>query len=112
MPTIQIEAHVTGRDLLQAVEQLSPDELARYSFEALESWAWEHSLGRNPDETPSEFAGRLGAEVPALETDARRLAAIYARVAYARGRLTPGSLESLRKFWQTLETVAEKPLSA
>jgi Domain of unknown function (DUF4129) len=93
-------------------DQLSPDELARYSFDALQSWAWERSLGRQAEETPSEFASRLGGEVPALESDVRRLALLYGRVAYARGRLTPSSIEPLRQFWQTLESVQEKPLSA
>jgi hypothetical protein len=30
MPTIQVEAHVSGRDLLQAVAQLGPSELAQF----------------------------------------------------------------------------------
>jgi hypothetical protein len=93
-------------------QQLSPDELARYSFEAQQSWAQERSLGRHLEETPSEFASRLSAELPSLEKEARGLAALYARVAYARGHLTTSSLEPLRKFWQTLETVNETPLSA
>jgi hypothetical protein len=93
-------------------EQLSPDELARYSFEAIESWAWERGLGRKADETPLEFAGRLGPEVPALEAEARGLAALYARSAYARGRLPASSLAVLQKFWQRLEAVDKRPLSA
>ncbi len=93
-------------------EQLSPDELARYSFEALQSWAWERELGRQPEETPLEFAERLVVEVPALEADARRLASLYARVAYARGSLTRGCLGTLRQFWQRLDSLDEKPVSA
>jgi hypothetical protein len=84
-------------------EQLSPDELARYSFEALQAWAWERDLGRNPEETPLEFAERLAAEVPALEASSRRLAALYARSLYARGRLPASCLTVLREFWQHLE---------
>jgi len=92
--------------------QFSPDEIATYTFEALQAWAWERDLGRGPEETPLEFAERLGGEVPALESEARGLAGMYARVAYARGRLAPSSLKMLGQFWQRLESVAERPLSA
>src|SRR5262249_32728231 len=47
----------------------SPDQLVRYSFDALQAWANERDLGRRPDETPLEFVRRLGDEVPALEAD-------------------------------------------
>ena len=93
-------------------EQLSPDELARYTFEALQSWAWERGLGRQAQETPLEFTDRLVEEVPSLEGEARRLALLYARVAYARGRLAAANLAHLRSFWDRLEAVQEKPLSA
>jgi hypothetical protein len=93
-------------------ERLTPEKLVRYSFEALEAWAWEHHLGRQPDETALEFAQRIGEEVPALEADARRLAGLYARVLYARGGLPASSPETVRQFWERLEAVAEQPLSA
>jgi hypothetical protein len=95
-----------------SAERLSPDRLVHYSFEALQSWAFERKLERQPDETPLEFALRLTEEMPALEPDAGRLAGLYARVAYARGKLGPGCLADLRQFWQRLETVHERPLSA
>jgi hypothetical protein len=93
-------------------EQLSPDELARYSFEALQAWAWEHDLARAPEETPLEFAARLGPEVPALEAEARGVAGLYARSVYGRGRLTPSALGVLQEFWRRLENVERRPLSA
>src|SRR5207302_8131054 len=64
--------------------QLAPEEVVRYSFEALESWAWERGYGRQPQETPLEFAERVAIEVPALEAEARGVAGLYARAAYAR----------------------------
>jgi hypothetical protein len=87
-------------------------ELIRYTFAAAQAWARERDLGRQPGETPLEFAGRVGAEVPALEADLHRLAVLYARAVYARGGLPSDSVELLRRFWQRLETVAEQPLSA
>jgi hypothetical protein len=92
--------------------QGSPEELVQYSFEAMEAWAWEHGQGRQPEETALEFAGRLGQEVPGLETESRKLAALYARAAYARGRLALSSVDIVRQFWQQLEAVQEAPLSA
>ena len=62
----------------------SPDDLVRYSFSALEAWAFERDLPRRPDETPLEFGDRLRTEVPALDEDATRLVTLYVRLAYAR----------------------------
>jgi hypothetical protein len=87
-------------------------ELIRYTFAAAQAWARERDLGRQPGETPLEFAGRVGAEVPALEADLQRLAILYARAVYGRGGLPGDSLEMLRQFWQRLEAVAEQALSA
>jgi hypothetical protein len=87
-------------------------ELIRYTFAAAQAWARERELGRQPGETPLEFADRVGAEVPALEADLERLALLYARAVYSRGGLPASSVEVLRQFWQKLETVAEQPLSA
>jgi hypothetical protein len=90
----------------------SPEDLIRYSFEALEAWGHEHNLGRKADETPLEFADRLGQEYPALEKDARRLATLYARAAYADGPLPGTTLGVLWQFWKCLEAVVEAPMSA
>jgi hypothetical protein len=93
-------------------EEMSPAELVRYSFEALEAWAFEHDLPRMADETPLEFADRVGGDVPALEAEAKRLAALYARVLYAKGGLPANWRPVVEKFWEKMETVAEQPLSA
>lgn len=85
----------------------SPEELVRYSFHALEAWAREQDLGRQADDTPFEFADRIALNVPGpLAADCRRLAALYARAAYARGPL-PASCEGvLRQFWRHLTQAA------
>ncbi|HZT79799.1 MAG TPA: DUF4129 domain-containing protein [Gemmataceae bacterium] len=93
-------------------EGMSPDEVVRYTFAALEAWAWEQGTGQHAHETPLEFAERLGREVPGLEAEARRLASLYARAAYARGSLSANCLPSVRQFWERLAAVAEQPLSA
>ncbi len=93
-------------------DRLSPSALVRYSFEALEAWAFERDLPRLQEETPIEFARRLGDELPALEEDARQLSGLYAHVAYARVPLTPASVAPLRQFWQQLRAIDTRPLSA
>ncbi len=93
-------------------DDMTPAELARYSFEALEAWAYERDLGRRPQETPIEFADRVGGDVPALDADGRHLAALYARVLYAKGGLPSTWRGTLEKFWERIEAVAEQPLSA
>lgn len=93
-------------------ESMTPAELVRYSFEALEAWAQERQLGRRDDETPLEFAERIGDEAPALAAEARRLATLYARVLYARGTLPAAWRAALEQFWERIEAVAEQPLSA
>jgi hypothetical protein len=93
-------------------DEMSPAELVRYSFEALEAWAFEHDLARMTDETPIEFADRVGGDVPALEADARRLAALYARVLYAKGGLPANWRAVVEQFWAKLEAAAEQPMSA
>src|SRR5262249_3588768 len=87
-------------------------DLVCYSFEALEAWAWEQNLARQADETPLEFAERLGRETPNLTAEVRRLANLYARVAYAHGRLPAMAVEVVRQFWRQIEDVVESPLSA
>lgn len=93
-------------------QKWSPYEMACYTFAAFEAWARDRGLGRQRGETPLEFAERIGAEVPALEGDARRLALIYARGLYGPAELPFAVNEVLRQVWQSLETGVEHPLSA
>src|SRR5262249_26055464 len=90
-----------------SANRLSPDQLVRYSFSALQSWAYERDLARQPDETPLEFAGRVGGEVPVLEGEALQLANLYASAVYARGALPASSLETARQFWVKLDAAVE-----
>jgi hypothetical protein len=88
--------------------QVSAEEVARYSFAALEAWAYDHELGRAHQETPIEFVERVSDAAPALASDGKRMVACFVRVAYARSRLAPAALEALEKYWDTLES-AELP---
>lgn len=81
------------------------ERLVRYSFEALEAWARENGCPRRPEQTPHEFAEQIAAQVPSLAREARRLAGLYSRVAYARGRLPAANVELLRTFWHNIPTI-------
>jgi hypothetical protein len=86
---------------------------ARRLLEALQAW-WQglFSSAKGPAEAEDSRRESRPQDLPALEAGVRRLVALYARAAYARGRLPPGCLGQVRQFWEHLEAVAESPLSA
>jgi hypothetical protein len=92
--------------------RMSARDLVRYTFRAVEAWARERDLGREPGETAVEFLRRLGEEVPALEAETNRLGQLHGRAEYARGNLPQNTPELVRGFWEKLERVIETPLSA
>jgi hypothetical protein len=79
--------------------RMKPGELVRYSFEALEAWAFDNGCPRQTDQTPLEFAKQIGEHSPNLATAARTLTELYNRQAYAKGTLTAASVEHVRNFW-------------
>lgn len=85
-------------------ERWTPEQLVRYSFEALEAWANERGLGRQVNETPMEFGRRVCAEAVDLEAMPEQLTGLYARAAYAPGRLPREAVQVVREFWQRLDT--------
>lgn len=80
----------------------APDELVRYTFEATEAWARENGCPRHLDQTPHEFAARLGRQVDSLRPGAVALARLYSQAAYAPGSLGAAGLEPLADFWRRL----------
>jgi hypothetical protein len=93
-------------------EHLPIKEVVRYSFAALQAWARERNMERQPEETPLEFAKRLGDEFPALEEEVRRFTTLYVRAAYDYSPLPGNAPEVVRQLWKGLETAAEQPMSA
>jgi hypothetical protein len=90
----------------------SPRELVRYTFAAFEAWARDRGLGRAADETPLEFARRVGDEVPELEDDARHLANLFAQAAYSAEELPVAASSGLRQTWEHLIDLAVRTGSA
>jgi Domain of unknown function (DUF4129) len=83
-------------------------EVVCYTFAALQAWARERNVERQPEETPLEFAKRLGEEFPGLETKVRRFTTLYARAVYDYSPLPGNSLEVVKELWKRLETAAEQ----
>ena len=84
-------------------QQLTPDDLVIYSFEALEAWAYEHELARSPHETPSEFASRVGQARADLGPDATRMVGYFVMIVYGQRGFRSEILPPLRQFWRALE---------
>jgi hypothetical protein len=85
-----------------SVETRSANWVIRYSYRALEAWAYDYGLGRQPGETPIEFAARLAASMPDFDPHVHRLAEYYSRVTYAKATLTKPCLEPMRLLWQRM----------
>jgi hypothetical protein len=92
-----------------SADRREPAELVEYTFAAVDSWAWDRGHGRQPTETPLEFAARLGEEFPALAEALRRLANLYARVAYSTAPLPADTPAQLEQFWDQLIHGAVEP---
>lgn len=88
-----------------SAQRKSADALVRYSFAALEAWAFEQALARRTDETPFEFAERVGIAEPPLASESNTLAGLYGRLAYARQKLPPESRAQIERFWRVLQQV-------
>lgn len=75
-------------------------ELVAYTFAAFDAWAWERDAGREPHETPAEFA-RRHPDVPG----AARLADLLGRSLYSPAPLPGDTPKVLAAFWAELERV-------
>ena len=87
----------------------SPDDLVRYSFAALDAWSAEQDLGRREDETPLEFADRIGRTAADLRESVRPLAVHYANLAYGRRHAPEEARRQLERFWLALESAEPAP---
>jgi len=88
-----------------SAKRRTPAELVEYTFNALESWAYERGLARTPGETPREFCIRLGHEYAELDEPGFRLADLQTRALYSRSPLPGDALAVLKNFWTQLESI-------
>jgi hypothetical protein len=85
-----------------AASGMSIEQLVTYSFEAFEAWAREHGCPREADQTPYELAREVTRLNAAIATEARALADLYSRAAFAKGRLPSSAEEHLRALWRKM----------
>lgn len=88
----------------------SPEDLVRYTFQAFEAWAGDRGMPRSDDETPLEFAARVGDQFVWLRPHARKLALLVAQMAYAHGNLPADSREILAEFWERVTSGADETI--
>jgi hypothetical protein len=79
--------------------QMSPTQLTKYTFEALQAWAAERGCIRRPEQTPAEFGGAVAELAPTLSREVLGSVRLYQRIAYASEAPTSGSLEILQRLW-------------
>ncbi len=79
-----------------------PAELIAYTFEASDAWAWDRDAGREPAETPLEFARRVGEAFPDHADAFARLANLYTRMSYSTLPLPNDTLPVLEAIWEEL----------
>ena len=88
--------------------RMSPEQLVRYTFEALEAWSFERGAARRREETPMEFAEALSQRFPGLAQDARQLARLYSQLVYARTNPTRECLPVLQRLWDEMSRSVER----
>lgn len=84
--------------------RMSPAELVRYTFVALETWGRENGCPRAEGQTPHEFAAAIGQLDHTLSREAAHLADLYARLAYAPPAAIRTTFEPLRALWQKMQS--------
>ena len=83
-----------------SAERRFPAELVDYTFLALDSWAWDRDLGRDPHETPLEFCSRLAEAFPEIGEALGQFAKVYARVTYSMTEPPAETLAVLEQMWE------------
>ncbi|MCC9608851.1 DUF4129 domain-containing protein [Blastopirellula sp. JC732] len=84
----------------------SPEQLVRYTFQALEAWGADKGVPRDSDQTVEEFARRLASEFSNTEIGplARELARQYDEVAYGSGKAPREATECAQRLWRNLQS--------
>ncbi|MDY3561712.1 DUF4129 domain-containing protein [Gemmata sp. JC673] len=83
-------------------EERDPAELIAYTFEAFDAWVWDHGSGRDPAETPLEFARRVGEAFPDHAEAFAKLSNVYTRTAYSELPIPENALAVLEDVWERL----------
>jgi hypothetical protein len=92
--------------------RMSPAEVVRYTFAALEAWGRENGCPRAIGQTPHEYAAAIGQLDQSVGREAGQLAELYARMAYAPPAAIRTSFEPLRALWRKMTSPAVEVVGA
>jgi hypothetical protein len=84
--------------------QMSPDELVRYTFAAFEGWSYDRGRPRTPDCTPQELIMMAVEPKTPMYYAARQLVRLYGEVAYASRRVPREAANELQDMWQLMRS--------
>ncbi|MFQ5733507.1 MAG: DUF4129 domain-containing protein [Planctomycetaceae bacterium] len=82
--------------------RMQTETVIAYTFEAMESWAYEQQVEHKPEQTPMEFAEEVGDEVPAIAGDSMQLAKLYTKAAYSDDPPPDQCRDALRETWHAM----------
>ncbi len=86
--------------------RMSPAELVRYTFQALEAWGRDNGCTRSEGQTALEYAAAIGQLDQDVAREAQHLAELYSRLAYAPPAAIRTTFEPLRSLWRKLTSPA------
>jgi hypothetical protein len=75
------------------------EELVRHTYDAMQAWADQMEIPKNPHLTPLEHADSLGTRHPSLADSAQEVATAYSQLAYAARRPLPDHTTACRQLW-------------
>ena len=84
----------------------SPQQLVRYTFEAMEAWGRENGAPREDHHTPLEFARLLALQHATLGESVSTVAELYGWLAYGDSQLPSSTVEQLRRIWSQLRPIS------
>lgn len=97
-------------------EQIPPQELVRYTFDAFEAWARDNGHARTPDQTPHELVRTAIAPQMPMFAVGRRMAELYGETAYGSSAVSRQAASDLRRIWTMMQdatspTTSSRPAS-
>lgn len=82
-------------------------QLAQYTMSALEAWAREYEIEREPEKTPQEFALQLKSVDKRVSQYAREFADVYGRVAFSPEKVSREDFDPLVQLWDQMSIVLQ-----
>ncbi|HMO13256.1 MAG TPA: hypothetical protein PKD64_05470 [Pirellulaceae bacterium] len=94
--------HFQDPFLSNAVDSMTPQQVVKYTFEAMEAWGYENKCARESDQTPFEFAKAVQNHSPSLKKWPQHLADLYCQMAYASSTLSKSDIQELGQLWSAM----------